>query len=443
MPLYACASRGYYGLGQPSVVERVIVTFIQPVNTKAPRRVRPDYVKEFRCIGSACEDNCCHGWTVSLDKTTYEKYQAIPAMRARSTELFVLTNDPAECNHAQIRHTESGSCQFLSGDGLCNIQKEHGSEYLSSVCATYPRIATKIDGEMEYPPSLSCPEAARLVLLDPRLLPSKWDVTTRRNYSEFLGAPNGEVFLDGNPLRFFWGIRAWSLLLVRDRLYPLWQRLFLLGMFCKRLEALISEGRVGSIPTLLSQYAEIAAQGSLRASLDGIPVRAGVQLEMLMQVVLNYLRHQDPRLSRIRECLQDFLHGIGYVESAPSVESCTRNYVEAYERYYLPFMERHPFLLENYLINHIFRTRFPFRAKPGGEFEPSHHEFLLLCVEFAVIKGLLIGMAGHYREAFGTEHVVKLVQAVAKSIEHSQLFRGALNWQGLADANSIAALLKN
>ena len=64
-------------------------------------------------------------------------------------------------------------------------------------------------------------------------------------------------------------------------------------------------------------------------------------------------------------------------------------------------------------------------------------------LEFAVIKGLLIGMAGHYRESFAVEHVVKLVQTFAKSVEHSPVIRAAINWQGLADANNMAALLKN
>jgi hypothetical protein len=52
-------------------------------------------------------------------------------------------------------------------------------------------------------------------------------------------------------------------------------------------------------------------------------------------------------------------------------------------------------------------------------------------------------MAGYYREAFSTDHVVKLVQSLAKSLEHDATLRGVLNWKGLSDANCVAALLKN
>ena len=30
-----------------------------------------DYYKEFECIGSKCEDNCCKDWKITIDKKTY------------------------------------------------------------------------------------------------------------------------------------------------------------------------------------------------------------------------------------------------------------------------------------------------------------------------------------------------------------------------------------
>ena len=153
-------------------------------------------------------------------------------------------------------------------------------------------------------------------------------------------------------------------------------------------------------------------------------------------------RHQNhKRLGELRA--QKLDASAAKVSVTLSFETCTRHYVEAYERYYAPFMERRPFLLENYLINHVIRMGFPFHRDAQGQSIGPHQQFLLMCVEFALIKGLLIGMAGHYREAFAADHVVKLVQVVAKSMEHSGTFIGGLNWHGLADPNSVAALLRN
>ena len=297
-----------------------------------------------------------------------------------------------------------------------------------------------MDGLLEQPLLLSCIEAARLVLLNPQLMPS--DGAGKAAYTRFLAMPNVSVPHDPVRFRYFWDVRELCLLLVRERAYPLWERLFLLGMFSRRLGEIVGTRQFGFVPKLLREYAEIASAGKLRGEMDGIPVRATAQFQMVMEVVLNHLQRRDPRLCRIHECLQDFLLGVGY-DSNSELESCTHRYVEAYREYYEPFMEEHPYVLENYLINHIFQAMFPFGEDPDHVFERPEREFLLMCLEFAVLKGVLIGMAGHHRHALSLEHVVKLVQSLAKSFEHDPTLGGALNWRGLSDANCVAALLKN
>ena len=42
------------------------------------RSLQPDYADEFRCLGAECEENCCQGWGVYVDKGTYTKYRATP-----------------------------------------------------------------------------------------------------------------------------------------------------------------------------------------------------------------------------------------------------------------------------------------------------------------------------------------------------------------------------
>ena len=237
-------------------------------------------------------------------------------------------------------------------------------------------------------------------------------------------------------------MRQFCLLLVTDRSYPLWQRLFLLGMFSKRLGEICAAREFGFVPRLLREYAEIVASGSLRSAMEAIPVRAGAQVQMVAQVAFGYLPKHKAELCRIHECLQDFLQGVSY-EADPSPEACTRHYTQAYEQNYRPFMEAHPFLLENYLVNHIFRVVFPFGQDAKQCFERPQQEFLMLCLEFAVMKGLLIGMAGRYGDGFAVEHVLKLVQCMAKTLEHDRSFGGMLNSQELANSECIAALLKN
>ena len=34
----------------------------------------PKYMKRFKCIGPKCEDTCCVGWSIPIDRETYMKY---------------------------------------------------------------------------------------------------------------------------------------------------------------------------------------------------------------------------------------------------------------------------------------------------------------------------------------------------------------------------------
>jgi len=92
----------------------------------------------FRCIGADCEDTCCIGWIVNIDKVTYDAYQCCedPELGPHLHELVTISAaSTSDDNHARITLSGPG-CPFLS-EGLCAIQKKLGEQYLSTVCARY------------------------------------------------------------------------------------------------------------------------------------------------------------------------------------------------------------------------------------------------------------------------------------------------------------------
>ena len=134
--------------------------------------LRPQYARNFRCPGSQCEDNCCRVWEVVIDRETYRRYERTPELRPLLPENFSrIAEGASENRYAIIKFGSLMTCPFLSPERLCSLQQRYGDSYLSPVCATYPRNAHRVDGLMEYPLSLSCIEAARLVLLNPQLMP--------------------------------------------------------------------------------------------------------------------------------------------------------------------------------------------------------------------------------------------------------------------------------
>ena len=74
-------------------------------------------------------------------------------------------------------------------------------------------------------------------------------------------------------------------------------------------------------------------------------------------------------------------------------------------------------------------------------------EYAILVAQFALMKGLLIGVAGFHREAFSFEHVLHTVQAATKHFEHHPEFLDR-SYQLLVEsrldgARGLAILLRN
>ncbi|HSS99264.1 MAG TPA: flagellin lysine-N-methylase [Terriglobales bacterium] len=236
-------------------------------------------------------------------------------------------------------------------------------------------------------------------------------------------------------------MRAFTVLLLRDRDYPLWQRIFLLGMFCKRLHEITDAHQVELVPQLLQEHSELIATGKLRGLMEGIPARTAMQLATVLEIIKRHLDTTAGKHPRFRDCVKDFLKGIHCEEGAP-IEDCASFFEEADTRYCSPFLTQHPYMLENFLLNYIFRTRFPYGQTPRGVPNDPLTEFLMLCILFTLIKELMVGTAGLHRESFDASHVVKIVQSVSKSVEQCPKFPLA-NYVSLANADGMALLLKN
>jgi lysine-N-methylase len=137
--------------------------------THLPAQVRqPGHFAAFHCTGAECEDTCCSGWEVTIDKRTHDKYRECgdPELKS-SLERFIHITDKAHSddNFAKIDFS-GGKCPFLAG-GLCSIHQKLGEEALSEICASFPRVMNIVDGVAERSLDMACPEAVRVALLNP------------------------------------------------------------------------------------------------------------------------------------------------------------------------------------------------------------------------------------------------------------------------------------
>lgn len=412
----------------------------------------PTYAAAFRCIGASCEAHCCGEWNIPVDKTTYESYRRFPPERLGSlVSRFVIPNSPGqpEAMFATInlQANPSGLCPFFGEDHLCRIQKDYGPQLLSASCSIYPRSLSRVAGRLEGSLSLSCPEAARNVLLDPDFMQIKGNLLSgdfrTDNVFHLACDQSGAIH---KPVALFGTIRQLLIGMVRDRSRPMWHRLLLIGFLCKRLDDIIAEDGERSLPRILMAYERINEDDAVRTEIESLPSQPRLKLSVVFS--LTNARVKDSPGRRFLKTFWTYVEGIASPEGLQPGDDVER-FLRAEEHYYRPFFNRFPFILENYLLNYMFQNLFPYGRTGSPDFAPltMFGEYLRMTTHYAWIDTLLVGTAAHFKEAFAGEHVVHTVQSFTRAVEHApevlESVDDYIRIKGLDNLQGMAVMLKN
>lgn len=402
----------------------------------------PQYLRQFSCIGSSCEDTCCAGWTVTVDRKTYKKYSRVldpqlkPLLDKQIKRNRKNVNDE---NYAKIEFTPEGSCSLLSPDKLCSIQQKLGEDLLSNVCFTYPRTVNTVNGIIEKSLSVSCPEAARLALLNPN--PMEFDeIEESAEQRNILIRRINTINPSEKAYQYFWDLRIFTIQLLQNRNYPLADRLIILGMFINTLQEYLEHDQTDKIPDLIHSQQRLLDANAFKEVLSDIPTSNHFQVQLAKELIQMRLTQGTPSI-RFLQCIQAFAKGLNLSDKSTH-EELNKRYEEAYRLYYLPYISKNEYIFENYLVNYVFKNLFPF-ASGKRVFE----EFILMIVHFALMKLLLIGMAGYHKDNINSEHVLTLIQSFSKNVEHNQLYLResleSLKKAGFSSIAHMAILIRN
>lgn len=215
-----------------------------------------DFFQDFKCVGGACPDTCCAGWSISVDPQSASEYRAVPGefgqklrenLFEKEDTIFFLNPDIEQ------------RCPFLTDENLCEIYQKLGKEKMCETCKDYPRICCIYGGIRPLLSlTISCPEVARIML--ERRDPIKFRTC------EVEERPQPEAGTDWNFFNILMSALTVSLDLLRDRTMPLSLRLRLLLLFTSTLQTQIDEGEDTSStladfssPENYQQYAEFLA----------------------------------------------------------------------------------------------------------------------------------------------------------------------------------------
>lgn len=376
----------------------------------------PEYMTQFKCIGAECEDTCCAFWNISIDKETYKRYQKVdhPELVSRfKTDIIVRNKENrTESNYANTRHNqETGDCSFLEG-GLCTIQAKLGEEYLSRTCATYPRRIYEVNGSKEISATLSCPEAARMVLLNPDGIEFTYiSAPTASNMSPELRVKT-DLKIASEITRNYWDLRVAAIQIVQNRQFSVEHRLMLLAVLADRIDE-----HQQPVPEIIESFHNEIENGGEITNPAIFPVNHAFQLRFLNDLLVTVYEKKLWHNVRYKQCLDDYLNGIQTSEENRRIEEVVSHYEKIHQDYYLKFSNKYAYIFENYLVNTIFSTLFPISGKKS-----MLDQVMYLGIMFSLIRMHLIGISATHHE-LTTDISVKLIQSFSKNFEHSSLFK--------------------
>ena len=121
------------------------------------RYLKPHFYDKFVCTAGDCPDTCCAGWQIMIDEDSLEKYKKVQGEFGKRLHGSINWDEECFCQNER-------RCVFLNEENLCDLYKALGPDALCDTCRLYPRHTEEFEGLRELSLSLSCPEAARIIL---------------------------------------------------------------------------------------------------------------------------------------------------------------------------------------------------------------------------------------------------------------------------------------
>ncbi|MDO5517889.1 MAG: flagellin lysine-N-methylase [Clostridium sp.] len=372
----------------------------------------PIHFNNFKCIGGECEDTCCKGWDIEIDKDTFEYYCSTEDEKMQSMiENSIFINEDCTSNdldYGIIKLNDKKFCPFLDENSYCMIQSKFGEENLSCVCAHFPRIMNKVDNNYEISLDIACPEAARLVLNDKESI--KFTSGERDFYKYIINDEyntNSKKYKN-TPIKFFKEIRSYSILIMQNRNYDLSRRFYILGQFIDSLDK-IADDDCSRIPEVIENFSmESVVESYKRYDIDYI-----FQIIFFKNIVDSSNISEKSISEAFKGYTKELLKGFD-IKKVDDLKNNAEDYMSAFDRYDKEVIQNHSHIFENYIVNFMYNNLFPF-----SESDFMFEGYLMLLVRYSFIRFYLVGRYINSGKD-DSEEIVKFITVFGRAIEHDR-----------------------
>lgn len=338
--------------------------------------VEPLFVSAFQCIGNECRDHCCKGWDIILDKSTVNRYlkSSIIEIKNLATE-NIITTKKSHANWGVMKLNAFGNCAFMDEHRLCKVHSSLGADALSNTCASYPRMVRTFKYEQQKKLVISCPEAARQLLMLPNAM-------LFEHTSVMQSGPNNAKDINQEKKL----LNLMCLNLVKSSGVNLNESFYSLVLLMMGVEKLTtSTNRVERMNHDFSQVLYSLEQGEIRKQLGQIKADYNLQWSLLMRLQSWLSTRKD---KRGHTTLNHYVNKLIYIQAegakTNNVSQPMMRLDECWKNKVIPWLAERPWVLNNYIQYRIYDEFFP-----NDESRSPLMSLYLLTAEWFLIKSLI------------------------------------------------------
>ena len=382
--------------------------------------LQPKYVSKFQCDGAICPANCCkRDWRILIDEETFEKYKKLESAAHEITKH--LEKNPEGAGYL-IEQAEGG-CPLMTENCLCSIQREHGEEFLSQTCLSYPRQLYNFGEIIERTLTPTCPLAAELIFKSSRLefetVPLKLPEWAQGKLTV------GATKVPEKILPCIIEIQLTAVSVLQERRLSIDERLIILGYYLFQVEEMTGRGDLGLIETLGKIYkSEEFFKNQMPQLISSVKFQV-LEFVEIMFGIMNKI-YSDEKILKTAgngKYIEKFCKAYG-MEIGDEL-----NFQELAENYYdlkdirKIFVEKYKVAFENYLVNDFFGGVYPYKIE--GSIQQNYAVFVTV---FKILEMTALAISALSRDEGQAEsEIFKMVTDMSMDLNHNEEYLNALS----------------
>ena len=375
--------------------------------------LKPVYYDRFVCIADQCTDTCCAGWTVELDKATYNKYKKTKGEFGKKLQANIKRQRGQEdrAYGCICMVEEDRICPFLSKERLCDVYSNLGESYMSNTCKCYPRELWKFGEIYERHLYLSCPEVAKYLVMDSDGLSFEMNEENLSELDKQMCADPGRYNM--KYYHFLWEVRNLCVAMTQFREIDLWKRLVFVKMAADKIQNRIQEHEYENFERLFDGMRAEITNPQTQDALERIPV----VMDAKIQFVYNILRfREDTGIAGkgFQSLIDDYYQLFTNTGSPEEMYQQLLTKEEIFNAY----MKPHAYILENLMVYLLYRY-IPQVLSTRNIMEVLNH----IAISYAVVRALLLARWSKNGEHLGETDYIEILYKFGRAIEHSNLFK--------------------